>query len=104
MQRNNIFAKWKLDIYITDEIFLYLDFETLQKTRILQSKYVKNVTAYSDISIAASHGNLANMKWLLENDYIFDEYEFRKAFSNAAEHGNLANMNWLLENGCPLYV
>lgn len=46
---------------------------------------------------AAKHGNIDNMKWLLENGCVFSA----NTFGEAAKNGNLDNMKWLFENGCP---
>jgi len=84
---------------VIDKIFLYLDFETLSKTREIQSDYIQSITSYSTLCYAALNGNLANMKWILSytTDYILDEY----VIIDAAYNGNLCNIKWLHSIGCP---
>ena len=82
---------------INDKIFLYLDFESLEKTRIFQSNYVKKVTQYETLLEAVRNGNLDNIKHLCKKDHVWDKYTFPYASIN----GNLDNMKWLLINGCP---
>jgi len=57
----------KLPQELQDKIYLYLDFETLKKTRTYQSNYVKRITKFNIVNDAAKFGNLDNMKWLKEN-------------------------------------
>ena len=82
---------------IQDKIFLEVDFETLKRTRELQSNYINKVTMYDSIREAAKYGNLENMKWLKEQGCPWDSYTFKYA----ARNGNLENMKWLKEQGCP---
>jgi len=37
------------------------------------------------------------MKWLFENECVFDKY----TFSGATSNGNQENIDWLIANGCP---
>jgi hypothetical protein len=83
-----------LPIELQDKIFLYLDFKTLKNTRILQSSYVKKTTESKTMFIAAENGNIDNMKWLLDNGFILNEY----TFILAAKNGNLENIKWLQDN------
>jgi hypothetical protein len=53
---------------LEDKVFLYLDFETLENTRIIQSYYAKKTTKFKDINDATLNNNLDNMKWLRNND------------------------------------
>lgn len=52
---------------IQDKIFLELgpdDFETLERTRVIQSEYVRQCTQFDNMEEAVKNGNLNNMKWL----------------------------------------
>lgn len=55
---------------VKDIIFLYLDIDTLRKTRQYQSKYVKKVTETFILKEAILAGNLANVKWILNNELV----------------------------------
>lgn len=82
---------------IQDIIFLNLDYISLDKTRELQSDYIKKVTQRGEISKVALDGNLENMKWLKEQGCTLDTLTFVCAVQN----GNLENVKWLKEQGCP---
>ena len=55
---------------IKDEIFLWLnpcfDFETLENTRFLQSKYVQICTQFNNYTQAIENHNIENVKYLLK--------------------------------------
>lgn len=87
----------KLPQEIQDKILLKLDWETLERSRDLQSEYVKNRTQFKTITEAALHGNLENMKWLKSIGCHWDT----DVFAVAAAKGNLEIMKWLRENDCP---
>lgn len=84
---------------IQDQIFLHCDWETLEKSRDLQSEYIKNKTKYNNTKEAALNGNLENIKWLRENDYPWNA----ETFHYAEKHGNSDNIAWLRKNGCPTF-
>lgn len=85
---------------IIDMIFLYCDWDTLNKTRKLQSNYVKNITEYNDMKYAALYGNFKNLKWLYFNGSILYhnvfEYSAKNTKSNIIEI-----LSWLKEKKCP---
>src|ERR1700730_12170738 len=51
----------------------------------------RNVTFFN---ICAKYGKLDNMKWLLKNQFPYNE----ETFESAAKNGNLDNMKWLFKN------
>ncbi len=53
---------------IIDMIFMECDFSTLEKSRSLQSDYVKNCTEYSTLTEAVENGNLHCVKYLFQKD------------------------------------
>ena len=87
----------RLCVDIENIIFQYLDFETLEKTRHLQSDYVKMVTKYGTILSAIANNNIANLKWLKSIGYEFP----LTAFLYAILSGNYSTLLWLEENNCP---
>jgi hypothetical protein len=56
-----MFKIYKIPQEIEDQIFLYLDFETIEITREFQSDYVKQRTKTYSIKTAAKDGNLDEM-------------------------------------------
>lgn len=88
----------RLCVDIEDMIFQYLDFETLEKTRHLQSDYVKMVTQYGHINWAVKNNNLLNAKWLKQIGQEFDILTVFYAISN----DNKPMILWLEENNCHL--
>lgn len=87
----------KLPQEIQDDIFLLLDFETLERFRPLQSDYVKNITECGTFLDAAEFGTIENIKWLLYNKYPYDE----NVFAYVALRGNIKDMQWLYDNNFP---
>ena len=113
---------------IQDKIFLYLDYNTLEKTRVLQSDYVKKITRYDNyidavndstdrkwinnngVWEASKKGNLDNIKWLLSNkvavndNFSFDgevalhDDIFHLMFENAKKNDNYEIIKWMLKN------
>jgi hypothetical protein len=88
-----------LPIEIQDKIFLYLDFETLTKSRIFQSTYIQSVTKYNSLKDAARYGNLECIKWLMFKGLQLETSTFLYAASN----WNFETMNWLLVNNFYFY-
>jgi hypothetical protein len=86
-----------LPIELQDKIFLCLDFETLDNSRIFQSTFVKNVTKYDNINDAARYGTLEGIKWLISRGLQLET----SSFLYAAHNWNYKTINWLLLNGCP---
>lgn len=93
---------------IQDKIFLTLSpygpgFETLERTRVLQSNYVKKVTEFDNINDAAKANNLDNMKWIYKYTFyqnanetiIYNETRFTMQI--VAEFGNAKNIINILE-------
>lgn len=89
-----MFERYKLPQEIEDKIFLYLDYKTLSKARDLQSGYVKRITQFYNIYEAAKVGNLVNIKWVLNGEFIYTG----NALLMAVYSGNLNNMKWIYEN------
>lgn len=95
---------------IQDRIFLELGsdnigFETLEKTRDIQSYYVRQCTQFNDIEKAAECGNLDNIKWLRTNGhewYVNQYFGQSYVFRAAVKFGDFNIIKWLYENGCPL--
>jgi len=72
-------------------IIKWLD-KIYNKTKI--NKYCNNSEIFYN---AALNGNLENMKWLKNKNYVWNE----RTFEAAALNGNLENMKWLKDNNCP---
>lgn len=85
---------------IIDMIFLYCDWDTLDKTRNLQSNYVKNITEYNDMKYAALYGNFTNLKWLYFNGSILYHNVFEYAAKNTKSN-IIEILSWLKEKKCP---
>lgn len=92
---------------IQDKIFLELGpfegFETLERTRELQSQYVQNCTKFNTYNEAILNNHVAatvldNVKWLKYWSCPFDEY----TSSEATTIGNLELLKYLHEVGCPI--
>ena len=84
---------------IWDNVFLnYCDYESIEYSRILQSKYVKHCTKYSDMKSAIIASNLNNMKWIYQGEGVRWSYDY---FAEAAGCGDIAIMIWLRQKGCP---
>jgi hypothetical protein len=49
---------------LIDMIMLESDWDIIVKTRIMQSKYVKNITKYNNMPEAAYNNNINNIRWL----------------------------------------
>ena len=94
-------VQWK---YLPDDIWnqiflLYLDYESVVKCRVLQSKYVRKCTEFNSIQSAIRSNNLKNMKWIyhctgMSSTTIFPHLDL------AAQCGNLEIIQWLREVGC----
>ena len=88
----------KLPGEIRDNIFLYLEWETLNNTRELQSKYVKYATECNNYRDATNYRNLENIKWIFKyTKYPWDNV----TYSYAARSGNLDIIKWFFKMGCP---
>lgn len=89
-----------LPVVIRDRIFLYFgtgrDFKTLERTRELQSPYIRQLTQFNNISRDARFGNLDNIKWLREMGHNWK----KNTLGNAALFGDLDIIKWLYANGC----
>lgn len=115
------FEYLKLQYELQDIVFLESDYDTLSNTRILQSPYVKKLTEYPEISLAAYAGNLDNMKWLYKHGYkwttdksgkigrcknlsiieLLDKHEFiwnTDTVVTAMECNNAVMINYLCDN------
>lgn len=115
-----------LPVEIWDMIFLNLDYETLRKTRKLQSDYVKKATKFNVMNDAAKEGNYENMIWLKKNGCKYDTFDFSYAAKVgglkvikilkendfpwdgwvswfAAKKCDIETLTWLKENGCPIF-
>jgi hypothetical protein len=82
---------------LQDQIFLWLDYETLCETRAFQSRHIKKCTQFSNYRDAIQNNNILNMEWLLERGRPWSW----RTFYIAAKSGNLDIMKWLKKNGCP---
>jgi ankyrin repeat protein len=78
-----------LPIEIQDKIFLYFDYENLERTRELQSQYVKDRTKYDNLPDVIRNSNcdkfINNVKWLLDQGIdpaADDNYAIKLASSN----------------------
>lgn len=95
---------------LIDMIFLLTDYNTLSRTRKIQSNYVKNHTEFDNFYKAAENGNLNNMKWLYLNKYNWEHnYSFPSnsdsfTFDNAIIFGDFKIIKWLKLKGCPWSV
>ena len=58
-----------LPVELQDKIFLYCDFNTLKKTRELQSKYIKDLTKFDNYTDAIRAKNLDCMKMLYRSGF-----------------------------------
>ena len=86
-----------LPIELMDMMWLNCDKETLEKTRDLQSNYIKEITQYFDVNDSAKNGNIKNLKWLYNKGNKLNYL----TFENAVFNGNLIILDWLLNNKCP---
>ena len=89
---------FKLPQEIQDKIFLLLDWDTLSKTRELQSDYVKHRTESYDINHIIQTGNLENLKWLFTEEIFNDiRYSFINCiFNDAIENDKFEIVKWML--------
>ena len=85
---------------IRNRIFLYCDFTSLEKTRELQSDYVKHVTQSGNIKEAIKKGNIINIRWLRRRYYPwYVLYPWNTyLFLHTILHGNLGITRWLIIN------
>ncbi len=86
---------------LLDIIFMELDFSSIEKSRSLQSDYVKKCTEYITLYKSVENGNLHCLK------YLFSKGQCAKysLMDMAAENGHLEIVIWLHENrkeGCTI--
>lgn len=89
---------------IAEKIWLLTDYDVLQSTRIFQSKHVRDITRFGNMSDAAENGNPKNMQWIKENKDLWKESETPWLFDTlflAVAVGKIMNVEWLLINKCP---
>ena len=89
-----------IPIEIQDKIFLYLSFEDLEKSRELQSPYVKDRTKFGTLIdvikyINAKYNGLNNIKWLL-NQGIDPSANDNRAIRSASSNGHTDAVKLLL--------
>jgi hypothetical protein len=83
---------------LQDIIFLECDIETLKRTRVAQSQYVKNITEYDDVDEAALNGNFQNLKWLhYKKGHKLYEETFVAASRNR-KNDAIPILKWLIDN------
>jgi len=82
--------------YIVNEKTTYY-LGNVEMFKYMKKNYLKIKNTKNTFEMAASNGNLENMKWLKENGCPWNVL----IFAEAALNGNLENMKWLKENGCP---
>jgi hypothetical protein len=87
---------------IQDKIFLHCDFETLGKTRCLQSAYVKEYTQFDNFEDAIVAENLKNLLYLSKKMQVCEHKRSDHLFILAIRTGNLAIMQWLYKNDCSI--
>ena len=100
-------VQWKISLPedIWRAIFLtYCDYESLVKSRRLQSKYVQMCTAFGDMDDAIEANNLINLKWIQNRIGVQQMLKMSGNFGSfldwAVECGNLEIMMWLRKVGC----
>ncbi len=97
-------AKCCIPQELLDIIFMELDFSSIEKSRSLQSDYVKKCTEYSTITEAAKNGNLHCVKFHHINR---NKGCTTSAMDWAVYNGHLDVVKWLHENrkeGCTTYA
>jgi hypothetical protein len=82
-----------LPIELQDKIFLHLSWEELERTRGLQSPYVKKCTEFNNMADAIKSGNLENVKWLKNAGVPL----IMKSFEYLPYSNNSENTAFLLE-------
>lgn len=87
----------KLPQEIIDIIFLYLPYNTLKRTREIQTDWVKNYTFHESIYKCVKFKNKKNLIWLIKNNYPLDSVLFERVIGTY----NLEFLKFLKLNGCP---
>lgn len=84
---------------IWDNIFLYLDYDTLERYRSLQSNYIKRLTQFNSLILAAKHGNIENIKWLFKNS-LYKQVQDKILYQLSRENPrfNILHMGQLLRH------
>lgn len=114
----------KLPQEIIDIILLHLPFDTLKRTRGIQTKFVMYTTFHQSIYTAAKFRNKKNLIWLLNKKYPLDSVLFERviythdlemlkilrgygcpwdenAIICAISHYRMDIVEWLVKSGCP---
>ena len=81
-----------LPIELQDKIFLSMSFDDLEKSRDLQSEYVKRMTQFDNYNDASKAHNLDNMKWLYYQRGLDLDWS---PFYIAVAYGNLEIVKWV---------
>jgi hypothetical protein len=86
-----------IPIEIQDKIFLYFDYENLERTRELQSNYVKDKTKFSTLrgiinciynfNHVIKYNGLNNIKWLLNDQRVNPAVDNNYAIRSASLYG-----------------
>lgn len=84
---------------IQDQIYLFLDYETLENSRELQSEYIKKVTKWDDYEKAIRDRNLDNVKWLYYQQKLKPKATH---LQTAARLGQFEIMKFLYSVNCPM--
>ena len=89
-----------IPIEIQDKIFLYLSWEELEKSRELQSNYVKDCTKFGTLinvikNINIEYNGLNNIKWLLGDPRV-DPSSNNNAIQVASKNGHTEIVKLLL--------
>ncbi len=87
----------KLPQEIIDIIMLHLPYSTLDRTREIQSDWVKYSTFHESIYTTVKCRNKKNLMWLLKNNYPLDSVMFGRAIGTY----NLELLKVLRTHGCP---
>jgi hypothetical protein len=99
-EQNDKTPRVRLNQELQDMIFLACDWDFLNKTRIVQSDYVKKLTEYSNMESAAKYGNLTNIKYLLNRGSKLDTHVFVEA-GGYKGIDSIKNLEWLKSQNCP---
>ena len=89
---------------VWNHVFLnYCDFKSIAASRMLQSKFVKNVTKSFIYMSAIERNNFKNVKWIYQSQGQFGgEMLSYTHFAEAAGRGSLNIMKWLKKKGCKM--
>jgi hypothetical protein len=99
-------AYQKLQQDLQDKILLELGWNTLNKTRKIQSLYVQRITQYDCIEEAAKYGNLPNMRWLYKYnpDLPYEHTVFEAACGRKSTTEAIPILQYLMLHNCYYYI